>query len=127
MFQLHGMYGNWTPAVDVYKAQNTWLVHVELSGLSSNNIELIVFSDGFIIRGTRIAPEKGLIAEKLEIFTGSLHREIRLQGKVDIHEVTALMKNGILCIKLPELNQTSIRGSICSPGEFSITIKDKGE
>ncbi len=127
MFQLHGMYGNWTPAIDIYKAQNAWLVYVELPGLSSSDIELIVFSDGFAFRGTRIPPEKGLIAEKLEIFTGIFHREIHLPGKVDIAEVTASMKNGILCIKLPELNQTSIRISESSTREFSIAIKDKGE
>ncbi|MCK4671918.1 MAG: Hsp20/alpha crystallin family protein, partial [Candidatus Aegiribacteria sp.] len=116
-----------TPAIDIYKAQNAWLVYVELPGLSSSDIELIVFPDGFAIRGIRIPPEKGLIAEKLEIFTGTFHREIHLPGKVDIPEVTASMKKGILCIKLPELIQTSIRVSVSSPGEFSIAIKDKGE
>jgi HSP20 family protein len=121
------MYGNWTPAIDIYKAQNAWLVYVELPGLSSSDIELIVFPDGFAIRGTRIPPEKGLIAEKLEIFTGAFHREIHLPGKVDIPEVTALMKNGILYIKLPELNRTRFGVSVSSPEEFLITIKDKGE
>ncbi len=117
MLQLHEMYGNWTPAIDIYKEQNTWLVYVELPGFSSIDIELIVFPDGFAIKGTKISPEKGLIAEKLEIFTGTFHREIHLPGKVDISEVTASMKNGILCIKLPELNQTSIKISVSSPGE----------
>jgi len=121
------MYGNWTPAVDIYKAHNSWLVYVELPGLSSSDIELIAFFDGFSIGGTRIPPEKGLIAEKLEIYTGTFHREIHLPGKIDIPEVTASMKDGILCIKLPELNQTSIRVSISSSEEFSITIKDRGE
>lgn len=127
MFQLHGMYSNWTPAIDIYKAQKAWLVYVELPGLSSGDIELIVFADGFAIRGTRTPPEKGLIAEKLEIFTGTFHREIHLPGKVDIPEVTASIKKGILCIIFPELNQTSIRTSVSSSVEFTIEIKDKGE
>jgi HSP20 family protein len=122
------MYGNWAPAIDIYKAQNAWLVYIELPGLSSSDIELIVFHDGFAIKGTRMSPEKGLIAEKLEIFTGTFHREIHLPGKVDIPEVTATMKNGVLCIQLPELDQTSIRIPVSSsPGESSIEIKDKGE
>ncbi|MCK5064656.1 MAG: Hsp20/alpha crystallin family protein [Candidatus Fermentibacteraceae bacterium] len=125
MLPLHGMYGYWTPAIDIYKAHNTWLVYVELPGLSSSDIELNILSDGFVIKGTRMSPEKGLSAEKLEIFTGTFHREIHLPGKVDIPGVTASMKNGILCIKLPELNQTSIRISVSSSGETS--INDKGE
>ncbi|MCD4847306.1 MAG: Hsp20/alpha crystallin family protein [Candidatus Aegiribacteria sp.] len=127
MFQLHSMYGNWTPAIDIYKVQNAWLVYVELPGLSSSDIELIAFPDGFAIGGIRKPPEKGLIAEKLEILTGAFHREIHLPGKIDIPEVTASMKNGVLCIKLPELNQTSIRVSVISHREFAITIKDRGE
>ncbi len=125
MFQLHGMYGHWTPAVDIYKAENAWLVYIELPGLSSSDIELNIFSDGFAITGTRMSPEKGLSAEKLEIFAGTFHREIHLPGKVDISEVTASMKNGILCIKLPELNQTIIRISVSSSEESS--TNDKGE
>jgi HSP20 family protein len=117
MFLLRESDISWTPAVDIYETENRWLLFVELPGVSSDDIDVTVYPESVLIKGIKTPPAKALSAEKIEIYTGYFHREIRIPGKISIAEVTASLKNGILSMILPAEEQTNIRIPVDNPGE----------
>ena len=117
MFLLHNGDISWTPAVDIYETKNQWLVYIELPGVSSDDIDVTVYPESGLIKGIKIPPARELSAEKIEIYTGYFHREIRIPGRICMAEVTASMKNGVLSLILPIEKQKSIRIPVSQPGE----------
>ncbi|MCD4776853.1 MAG: Hsp20/alpha crystallin family protein [Candidatus Aegiribacteria sp.] len=125
MFLLREGDISWTPAVDMYEAEKQWLLFVELPGVSSDDIDLIIFPESVLIRGIKTPPVKALTAEKIEIYTGHFHREIHIPGRISITEVTASLKNGVLSLILTADEQTGVRSPVNKSGE-SIKI-EKGD
>lgn len=117
MFLLHEGNISWTPAVDIYETKNQWLVYIELPGVSSDDIDLIVYPESVLIKGIKVPPARELSAEKIEIYTGCFHREIHIPGRICMADVTASMKNGVLSLILPAEKQKSIRIPVSRPGE----------
>jgi HSP20 family protein len=109
MFLLRQGEIHWTPAVDIYESDSSWLVFVELPGLTTDDVDLTVFSESLIIRGIKSPPVRDLLAQKLEIYSGIFYREISLPGKTDVNHVSASMENGVLKIILPIVRDQSVR------------------
>jgi len=118
MFLLREGDISWTPAVDIYEAGNRWLVFVELPGVLHEDIDLTVYPESLLIRGFKTPPAKALSAEKIEIYSGYFHREVRIPGRINIAEVTASLKNGVLSLILPAEKQTSVKIPVSRPGEL---------
>lgn len=108
MFLLRQGEIDWTPAVDIYEADDHWLVFVELPGLTSGDVELTVHGESIVVKGVKKPPAREL-AQKLEIYTGWFRREIGLPGRVRIADVTASMENGVLRIYVPSETDRSVR------------------
>lgn len=109
MFLLRQGEIDWTPSVDIYEADDRWLVFVELPGLTSEDIDLTVFAESIVIRGVKKPPARELLAQKLEIYTGWFHREITVPGRIDVERVSASMENGVLAVVLPSETEKSVR------------------
>ncbi len=108
MFLLRDGDISWTPAVDVCERKNQWLVYIELPGVSSDEIDLIVYPESVLIKGTKTPPVMELSAERIKINTGCFHREIHIPGRICMAFVTASMKNGVLSLILPAEEQASV-------------------
>jgi HSP20 family protein len=117
MFLLREGDIRWTPAVDIYDTNDRWLVYIELPGVTSENVDLTVYPESVIVRGIKPPPATELSAEKIEIYTGYFHREVRIPGRICISEVSASMKNGVLSLVLPAEKHSSIRIPVSQPGE----------
>ncbi|MBN2587753.1 MAG: Hsp20/alpha crystallin family protein [Candidatus Fermentibacteraceae bacterium] len=121
MFLLRQGEIDWTPAVDIYESDDSWLVFIELPGLTSRDIDLTVNSESIIVRGKKKPPVREYLAQKLEIYTGWFQREIAVPGRINTGQVTASMENGILKVVLPWEREKSVR----IPVEGGSTGKDK--
>ena len=105
---LPGVPGIWSPAVDIYETGESWIVFMELPGLTSDDVELTIGDSSLVVRGTKLPPLTGCAAASLEISTGHFAREIVTPGRIDRESVTASMKNGLLRVVLPRLTQKRV-------------------
>lgn len=97
----------WRPAINAYRCESCFRVCVDLAGVDKSLIDLTVSQQRLVIRGVRevlepddeSGPTLQMIA--MEIDYGPFEREIQLHDDVDVEEIHAEQKNGLLWIHLP--------------------------
>ena len=96
----------WAPAINAYRCERGIEICVELAGVDRSEIELTVRGRHLSVRGFRDVPEpcdkenRALQTIAMEIDYGVFQREIRLPAEIDIHNIHAEQKNGLLWIYL---------------------------
>ena len=99
-----GFRGTWTPAVDIFEAENHDLVlRAELPGLDREDIDVTVEHSTLVLKGTKKfdAEVKDENYRRVERSYGTFHRSFTLPNTVDAGKVSAEFKNGILTVRLP--------------------------
>jgi HSP20 family protein len=97
----------WEPAINAYRCKTCIRICVDLAGVDRSVIDLTVEARRVIIRGTRELPEptddEGCALQLLamEIDYGPFIREVPLPAEVEIDQVHAEQRNGLLWISLP--------------------------
>jgi HSP20 family protein len=97
----------WQPAINAYRCEGCIQICVELAGVDKSEIDLTVQERHLSIRGVRDVPEPKDVERPtlqtiaMEIDYGAFQRDIRLPADVDIENVHADQKNGLLWIHLP--------------------------
>jgi HSP20 family protein len=97
----------WEPAINAYRCDKCIRVCVDLAGVERSRIDLTVEPERLIVRGMRDVPEpthaEGRAVQLLamEIDYGPFEREVLLPALVDIDNVHAEQRNGLLWISLP--------------------------
>ncbi len=97
----------WQPAINAYRCENCVRICVDLAGVDKSLIDLRVEPERVVLRGTREVPEpradegRALQTLAMEIDYGPFEREIRLPGAIEVSEVSAEQRNGLLWITLP--------------------------
>src|SRR3989454_11279428 len=94
---------NWVPNTDVYSTDNGLVVKVELAGMRSEHLEIIVEGNRLRISGTR--PD-GCRAAKasflvMEINYGPFESVLELPPGYDLSQAKAAYLNGFLRIDVP--------------------------
>jgi len=93
--------------VDVYKTENEIVVQSTVAGVNPEDLEVNITNESVSIRGKREKTEN--IEDKdyfyQECFWGKFSRSIILPEEVDPEKSTAVLKNGILTIRMPKLNK----------------------
>ena len=115
--QLHkGYYSyaseTWTPNVNLYETETSYLVCVDLSGVDKEKIDLLVADSRLKLRGTRnvpvnpdgdeIDPNRRVRVHLLEIDHGSFCREVELPQDVAHDQISASYRNGMLWVEIPK-------------------------
>lgn len=102
-----GLYGGWTPALDVYENTDNLIVTVELPGMKTEDIEISVHDGSLTVSGERKLAEKAEAAEasRTERYFGRFQRTVSLSKPVDVNKVNAIYRNGILTITLPKTEE----------------------
>jgi HSP20 family protein len=96
--------GEWTPAIDVYETKESFFLVAEVAGLSEEDIRIEVAENIVALKGERPFTRKGVSSEnyyRMEFSYGSFERSFTLPCAVDALEVKAVLKDGILTVKLP--------------------------
>ncbi len=94
----------WEPAINVYEAEQSVIVLIELAGVSQDDVEVLVDGNNFIVRGERqeVRPDPQGTYHRLEICCGPFQREIPLPVTVDADRSEAVYRDGFLEITLPK-------------------------
>ena len=98
-------------AVDVYQKDNELVIVSPISGVTMNDIEILVHGDMLIIRGRRLPPENPKITDYLyrECYWGPFSKTIILPRDVDTDNIKANLKDGILIIRIPKLRSGTFK------------------
>ena len=91
------------PALDVYETDDATVVQVELSGVSAEDIRLIVDGEYLQISGSRrvVSDPPARRHLRLEIPQGQFERVLRMRNPYDPDRVTASLEAGLLRVTLP--------------------------
>lgn len=113
-------YDTFLPPVDIFENGGGVTVLVELPGVPASTIELTVSAKDIVIEGEKSHSTKTRRSAShfcCERRYGRFHRRILLRWAVNINEVRAELKDGVMCITLPKLvdrRGKSVRVSIKS-------------
>jgi HSP20 family molecular chaperone IbpA len=103
----------WTPNVNLYENETTYIVCVDLSGVDKDRISVEVGDHKLTLRGAREVPvlPDGKAPEEhgnrykvhlMEIDHGPFIREVELPENVAREKIAASHRNGLLWIELPK-------------------------
>lgn len=100
--------GAWMPAANVYEIETTYIICVDLAGMTKENVAVHCNDDRhLVLAGNRPQPP---VADSdttpsmlvLEIDEGPFRREIELPRPFDVEQVAARYDKGYLWITLPK-------------------------
>ena len=93
--------------VDVYQEKGDIVVQSTVAGVDPDNLEINITNESVTIRGRR---EKMQVVEDKdyfyqECFWGRFSRSVILPQEVDPDGASAILKNGVLTIRMPKINK----------------------
>lgn len=96
--------GAWSPAVDLFELDDSFILKVELPEVAQDDIELRIDDDRVTLRGERRLKEE--VDEKqflrMERSYGPFNRTLDLPTSVDADAIKADFKKGILTVVMPK-------------------------
>jgi len=102
---------NWAPAADVVETEEQLKIHLDLPGMSKDNLN-IELKDGktLVIRGERKFEEQEKSKyHRVERFYGNFTRSFVLPATVDSTKISANFKDGVLEVVLPKSETAKAR------------------
>ncbi|MBE0616987.1 MAG: Hsp20/alpha crystallin family protein [Proteobacteria bacterium] len=94
----------WSPAVDIYETDESFVLTAELPGMDQNDMHLEITEDRLVLRGERPlhtgAP--AVSYHRVERPNGIFQRTFRLPTVVDPRTVSAAYHDGVLRVTLPK-------------------------
>jgi len=96
----------WQPKIDVVEHVDRFSLAVEVPGIPSHSLEVVVAGDVLLIRGSKpVALPAGVQGtfRCVERERGDFERRIRLGQPIDPRACTTVLENGLLTIRVPKL------------------------
>lgn len=90
--------------IDVYQTESEIVIKSTIAGVNPEDIDISITNDMVTVRGKRIKDEK-INTESYyyqELYWGAFSRSVILPVEVDADRAKAIIKNGILTIRLPK-------------------------
>jgi HSP20 family protein len=98
------------PATDIYEAENDLTVILEMPGVEKKNVDIRVEDGVLNVEGRLdLAKYQGLQPLYTEYNIGHYARSFRLSSKIDQSKIAAEMKDGVLSLKLPKIEEAKPR------------------
>ncbi len=94
--------------VDVYQTNEDIVIQAMVAGVSSDDLSVSATREMVTIKGKRSAPS-GIASENYfyqELYWGSFSRTILLPSEIEVEEVEATERRGLLTIKLPKIDKS---------------------
>lgn len=96
--------GQWLPRVDFYESESGYLVHLDLPGMTKDDVDLTYENKMLTISGEKNTTKADgeYSNHRVERDFGRFSRSIHLAKDVNLDAITAAMKNGVLTIEVPK-------------------------
>ena len=93
--------------VDVYQTPNEIIVESTIAGVNPDDVDINITNESVTITGKRVKEQKVTDEDYFyqECYWGKFSRSIILPQEVDAENSSAIIKNGVLTIKMPKLNR----------------------
>ena len=101
----------WTPTADVIENENEIRIHLDLAGLTKENVQ-VELTDGntLVIRGERKFEQQDKSKyHRVERFYGNFTRSFVLPVSVQSDKIAATFKDGVLEVVLPKMESAKSR------------------
>ncbi|MEW4531064.1 MAG: Hsp20/alpha crystallin family protein [Maioricimonas sp. JB045] len=94
----------WSPQIDVYEADDAYVIEADLPGVSQDQLHVQVADTVVTISGTRATTQHGQSARGvwIERQHGSFSRSLKLEHPVDPDQVSVAQSQGTYSIRLPK-------------------------
>lgn len=96
---------DWSPLVDIYEAGEKYLVRTELPGVDKEDVSVSVDENILTIKGTKqfVDAKEGEKWKRVETQYGEFVRSFTLPEEVDVDQISAAYKNGVLELSIPKV------------------------
>ncbi len=98
-------------AIDVYQTDKDLVIRAAIAGIKSEDLDISIEADTVLIRGNRNEPseqgEKNYFYQ--ECYWGPFSRQIILPEETDPSHAEAVMKEGVLTIRIPKIERKKKR------------------
>jgi len=98
---------SWSPRADVTENSDSYLIKVELPGVSKNDVKITLRENILTIKGEKKAEkeEKEHNYHRIERSYGSFERSFSMPGNVKGEKIDASYKDGVLTVTLPKIEE----------------------
>ncbi|WP_339132816.1 MAG: Hsp20/alpha crystallin family protein [Candidatus Electrothrix sp. GW3-4] len=97
--------GGWMPVVDIEETDGAFIVHAELPGVAKDDVQVNIENGVLTIKGEKKTRSEDTKRHRVECVYGSFLRSFTLPQDVDVEQVEAAYKNGILDLTIPKQEQ----------------------
>lgn len=103
--------GSWSPGVDIYEDQNSITLEADLPGLKPGDFNLSIENYRLTLSGERKFEKesKGDNWSRVERSYGNFTRTFSLPSTVNVDQVNAEFKDGVLRVTLPKREEVKAR------------------
>lgn len=107
-----------SPAMDVVENNEGYLVSIDLPGVDAKELEISVADNVLTIKGEKKGVEEKKKAKyfRKESWEGSFQRTLSLPHGVDADKIDAKMRDGVLAVSLPKLEEAR-------PKQIAVSVK----
>src|SRR4028119_1335710 len=92
---------HWTPAADVYRTRDGWLVKVDLAGVSPDELEITVAGPVLVIEGTRrdTSCSETISYHQVEISYSRFEKTLRFPCPIEGARIESDYQDGVLLLR----------------------------
>ncbi len=96
---------DWSPRVDIHESENKYTVRTELPGVEKDAVSVSIDENVLTIKGTKqfVDAKDGEQWKRVETQYGEFTRSFTLPDEVDVDQVSAAYKNGVLELSIPKV------------------------
>jgi HSP20 family protein len=98
----------WSPPTDVYETEASFIVRVEVAGMSESDFTIEVDGRLLVVSGVRADSQERRAYQQMEIRFGEFSTSLELPPGVDTQHAEADYKDGFLEIVFPKIKPTGI-------------------
>ena len=109
LFAVEQSNATWTPPVDIFETETSFVLMSEVPGIKSEEIDIKISGGTLTLRGERKWERdvQGEHFHRLESSYGKFERSFSLSERIDADRITAELDRGILRLILPKRNENS--------------------
>ena len=103
------------PMADIYETQDALTVILEMPGVEKNNVDVRVEDGVLHVEGKLdLSKYRDLQPLYIEYNVGHYARSFQLSSKIDQNEIEAALKDGVLSLTLPKVEEAKARTILVS-------------